>query len=582
MPIISNSIQNNGGSSQGIRSQTRTYRSGNSTLHLREGQTLRGVISDIHGNDITLSMEDGSSFTGQLPDANQYSIGQKAAFLITGLENNTIYMKATTGAYLLNMEDTIAQALEEALLPRSPRNLDVVRSLLSNNQSISRENIMASIQLCAQYPEADVHSVITMKCLGLPMTNESVLQFENYQTQTHQLLYKMDTLTDSIGDMLHAIGSQVPALAKETASALLDLALEGVTVPEQTGEAATVSAEENSEAPIPETGEEAADTTDNPVQNSSNGTAGAETSTPFLRVKNLINNLTESVGSKNTPEPENPTFSKEEVGAYLPEEERAAVHEQLRDLPFSEAAKKQLADGTLSVSRFLTEIKQMLPNLTDGQAGKLISSDAFRKLVKGQFLSNWTISPKQLKEPGALTETYEKMAKEWETLSHFSQTVLGKDVFSKLSSSASDMTENLNFMKTLNETFPYIQLPIKLQNQNAHADLYVMTRKEALKKNPDNLKVLLHLDMEHLGTLDIRIAKENTAVSLNFFVSEKDTLHLFERNVELLLDAINAQGYACTSELSLKEKEVDIVNDFLATNKAPIGDMKRYNFDLRA
>ena len=288
------------------------------------------------------------------------------------------------------------------------------------------------------------------------------------------------------------------------------------------------------------------------------------------------------MGSKSTPEPENPAFSKEEVGAYLPEEERAAVHEQLRDLPFSEAAKKQLADGTLSVSRFLTEIKQMLPNLTDEQAGKLISSDAFRKLVKGQFLSNWTISPKQLKEPGALTETYEKMAKEWETLSHFSQTVLGKDVFSKLSSSASDMTENLNFMKTLNETFPYIQLPIKLQNQNAHADLYVMTRKEALKKNPDNLKVLLHLDMEHLGTLDIRIAKENTAVSLNFFVSEKDTLHLFERNVELLQDAINAQGYACTSELSLKEKEVDIVNDFLATNKAPIGDMKRYNFDLRA
>ena len=491
MPIISNSIQNNGGSSQGIRSQTRTYRSGNSTLHLREGQTLRGVISDIHGNDITLSMEDGSSFTGQLPDANQYSIGQKAAFLITGLENNTIYMKATTGAYLLNMEDTIAQALEEALLPRSPRNLDVVRSLLSNNQSISRENIMASIQLCAQYPEADVHSVITMKCLGLPMTNESVLQFENYQNQTHQLLYKMDTLTDSIGDMLHAIGSQVPALAKETASALLDLALEGVTVPEQTGEAATVSAEENSEAPIPETGEEAADTTDNPVQNSSDGTAGAETSTPFSRVKNLINNLTESVGTKNTPEPETPAFSKEEVGAYLPEEERAAVHEQLRDLPFSEAAKKQLADGTLSVSRFLTEIKQMLPNLTDGQAGKLISSDAFRKLVKGQFLSNWTISPKQLKEPGALTETYEKMAKEWETLSHFSQTVLGKDVFSKLSSSASDMTENLNFMKTLNETFPYIQLPIKLQNQNAHADLYVMTRKEALKKNPYIWKMLV-------------------------------------------------------------------------------------------
>lgn len=52
MPIISNSIQNNGGSSQGIRSQTRTYRSGNSTLHLREGQTLR--VSLVISTEMTL------------------------------------------------------------------------------------------------------------------------------------------------------------------------------------------------------------------------------------------------------------------------------------------------------------------------------------------------------------------------------------------------------------------------------------------------------------------------------------------------------------------------------------------------
>ena len=152
MPIISNSVQNNGGgsASAGVSSQARTYRSGDSTLTLREGQTLKGVVSDIHGNEITLSMDNGSSFTGKLPDANQYSIGQKAAFQITGLNDNTIYMKATSGAYLLDMEDTVEQALEEAGLPKSTRNLDVARSLLQNQQSISRENIMSSIQLCAK------------------------------------------------------------------------------------------------------------------------------------------------------------------------------------------------------------------------------------------------------------------------------------------------------------------------------------------------------------------------------------------------------------------------------------------------
>lgn len=215
MAIISNSIQNNSqGTSSGVSSpRSQTYRSGNSTIQLQEGQTLKGVVSDVHGKEITLSMEDGSSFTGKLPDASQYSIGQKAAFQITSLDSNTIYMKAVSGAYLLDIEDTIEQALEEAALPKSDRNIEVVRSLLQNQQSISRENIMSSIQLCARFPKVDVNAVITMKRLGLPMTQESVQQFENYQNQNHQLLSKMDTLTNEITKMLNSIGSQVPRLA---------------------------------------------------------------------------------------------------------------------------------------------------------------------------------------------------------------------------------------------------------------------------------------------------------------------------------------------------------------------------------
>ena len=610
MSIISNSIQNNGGgSSQGIRSQSRTYRSGNSTLHLREGQTLKGVVSDIHGNEITLSMEDGSSFTGKLPDANQYSIGQKAAFLITSLEDNTIYMKATTGAYLLDMEDTVAQALEEAGLPRSSRNLDVVRSLLANQQSISRENIMASIKLCAQYPDADVNSVITMRRLGMPMTETSVNQFENYQNQTHQLLYKMDSLGDSIAQMLQSIGSQIPRFAKEAGNQLLTLALEGNPTPEEQILTAQM-ADAASESLLPETdaegnplaaetaSEEAADDS----QSASNletaeeavppeaqqQTPEAETASPLARMRQLFSAITDGNGAARSAMSEagmtedfRTPFIHEQTGFILSPEERTSFSEQLKEFPLSEEVKAGLADGSVTAREFLTEIKQAFPHMTDEQAGALLTSKAFQKIVKGQFLSNWTISPEHLKKEGALEEVYEKMSKQFDALSHFSETVLGKDVFKQLSNTASDMNDNLNFMKTLNETFQYVQLPLKLQNQNTHGDLYVMTRKEALKKDPKDLKVLLHLDMDHLGTLDIQIARENTAVSLKFFVSTEETLHLLNRNMELLNDAINQQGYACTSELSMKEKDVDIVNDFIA-QETPVGDMKRYNFDLRA
>lgn len=611
MPIISNTVQNNGGgSSQGIRPQTRTYRSGNSTLQLREGQTLKGVVSDIHGNEITLSMEDGSSFKGKLPDANQYSIGQKAAFLITSLDDNTIYMKATTGAYLLDMEDTVAQALEEAGLPRSPRNLDVVRSLLANQQSISRENIMSSIQLCAQYPEADVNSVITMRRLGFPMTDTSVKQFENYQNQTHQLLYKMDSLGDSIGTMLQAVGTQVPRLAQGVGIQLLALALQGSPNTEEQTLAAQMAATAGADlpaeesdnagtAPLPAETETEALTAEKHTENleellsaGDSETVQApteqETAGPFARMRQLFSNITDgSAAARNAMAEQGLTddfrlpFIHEQTGFILSPEERTAFTAFLKDYPLSEELRSGLTDGTITAREFLTELQEAFPRMTDEQAGKLLASKSFQSIVKGQFLSNWTISPEQLKQEGALDEVYNKMARQFEALSHFSEHVLGKDVFKQMSGTASDMNENLQFMKTLNETFQYVQLPLKMQNQNTHGDLYVMTRKESLKKNPNELKVLLHLDMDHLGTLDIQISKENTAVSLRFFVSTEESLHLLDRNMELLHDAINEQGYACNAQLSMKEKDVDVVNDFIA-QEAPVGDMKRYNFDLRA
>lgn len=602
MAIISNSIQNNSqGTSSGVSSpRSQTYRSGNSTIQLQEGQTLKGVVSDVHGKEITLSMEDGSSFTGKLPDASQYSIGQKAAFQITSLDNNTIYMKAVTGAYLLDIEDTIEQALEEASLPKSDRNIEVVRSLLQNQQSISRENIMSSIQLCARFPKIDVNAVITMKRLNLPMTQESVQQFENYQNQNHQLLSKMDTLTNEIAKMLNSIGSQVPRLASEIGTRILAMALEGNPSLEEnalTETTTTIPAETATDGKAQTT----AELTDSPeiteeenAKMSGSETMPGETTDaaqnpgPLARMRQLFTTLTDGNAAARTALTESglsedfrTPFIHEQAGFILSPEERQSFASFLSEYPIPEELKQGIADGTITARQFLTAIKDMLPQLSDEQAGKLLTSKAFQDLVKAQFTSGWTVSPEQLKKEQALDVIYDKMSRQFEALSHFSEQVLGKNIFSQLSQNASDMSNNLDFMKMMNQTFQYIQLPLKLQNQNAHGDLYVMTRKEALRKNPDKLSVLLHLDMDHLGTLDIRIIKEYTAVSASFFVSTRETKDLLERNIELLNDAINEQGYAFTSQLSMKEKDIDVVKDFIGAD-APVGDLKRYNFDLRA
>lgn len=596
MPIVSNGIQNStdSPSSSVASSQPKAYRTGNTTVMLREGQTLKGVVSDVHSDQITLVMEDGTAFTGRLPDAGQYSIGQKAAFKIVSLDQNTIYMKAVSTSYLLDMEDTIDQALEEAGLPKSARNSDVVRSLLMNQQSISRENLLSSIRLCATYPDADVNSVITLRRLGLPLTPENLAQFEQYENNDHSLLDHFAQITDSIGDLMNAIGTQVPRLSGQTAGQLLNLALSSSLTPEEQAlkEAQAAASEAQTEAVAQEgEGSDAPETAEKAPANAADAALSEETevsSSPFSRMKQIFSSLTDGASVAKAALSETGLakdykvpFIHEQVGFSLSPEEREALHSLLSDLPLPEELTTSLQEGTLTTRDFLTAVRQALPRMSSEQAAGLLSSPAFQRLVKDQFLSNWTLSPEKLKQKGAVEELYQQISSQVDKLSHFSQDVFGKNLFENLQQQTTQTSQNLNFMKLLNDTYQYVQLPVKLQQQNAHGDLYVMTRKESLRRHPDSLKALLHLDMDHLGSLDIHIIRENTSITTKFFVDEKDTLQLLEKNINLLQDALNEQGFSFSSEFSMKEKDFNLVNDFMNA-EAPVGTIARYNFDLRA
>ena len=592
MPITSNSVHNNQNQSGSMNtaSARRTFRSGGSTFTVREGETLKGVVSDIHGNEITISMEDGSSFTGKLPEASQYSIGQKAAFLITGLEGGTIYMKAMTQAYLLGMEDTIEQALEEAGLPKSPRNLEIVRSLLQNQQSISRENIADSLQLCARYTQADVNSVITMKRLGMPMDTATVTQFDNYSNQAHQLLYRMDTLADSINDLLSGLAEENPDIARYAANEILDTALnslpsleEFTLASEQAQKTATELSPELSES-ISENDMAIADSAqESHVEGEVNSAPAQETTaSPFERMKQLLNGITErSTAAETTSETSG--FIPEQTGRLLSAGERSALSGLLEAFTENKDLLSSLEKGELTARELLTAIKDSLPSLPAENIKELFSSGEFHKVMKGQFLSNWTLSPEGLKESNSVESLYNRMNEQLTELTNLSRMFATRSAGETIVNTTTDMQQNLEFIKMLNEQFAYMQLPLKLSQENAHGDLYVMTRKNALKKSKDNLKVLLHLEMDSLGTLDIHITKEHTNISTQFYVAKDSARKLLEKNAELLKDAINEQGYSFSSEFLAKEKDIDIVQDFIENDvPAPVGNIKRYNFDLRA
>ncbi len=590
MPISSNSVHNNQNQSGSMNTSAakRTFRSGNSTITVREGETLKGVVSDIHGNEITISMEDSSSFTGRLPEASQYSIGQKAAFLITGLDSGTIYMKAISEAYILGMEDTIEQALEEAGLPKSPRNLEIVRSLLLNQQSISRENIANSLQLCARYPQADVNTVITMKRLGMPMDTATVTQFDSYSHQTHQLLFRMDSLANSVNDLLADLAMENPAIARYAANEVLDTVLNSPPSLEEFNLISEqVQAANSMEAgtELAQNGEPVTENVPGEQEITQQDAAEAQSqaaASPFTRMKQLLSGITDRAAGTETAL-ESPGFIHEQTGHLLSAEERSTLSGLIEKFTDNKELLSSLEKGDLTARELLTSVKTVLASLPDDLIKELFSSKEFQKLTKGQLLSNWTLSPEGLKEKNSVENLYNRMNEQLTQLTNLSRMFATRPAGENIVNSTSDMQQNMEFMKMLNEQFTYMQLPLKLSQENAHGDLYVMTRKNALKKSKDNLKVLLHLEMDSLGTLDIHITKEHTNISTQFYVAKDSARKLLEKNAELLKDAINNQGYSFTSEFLDKEKDIDLVHDFIENEtSAPIGNVTRYNFDLRA
>ena len=603
MAITSNSVQNNQNRSGNLNTNAakRTYRTNGGMLNIREGETLKGVVSDIHGNRITISLDDGSSFSGTLPEASQYSIGQKAAFQITSLEGGTIYMKAVSQAYVLGMEDTVEQALEEAGLPKSPRNLEVVRSLLENQQSISKQNIMDSLKLCARYPQADVNTVISMKRLGMPMDAASVTQFDNYQNQTHQLLYRMNSLTDSVNDLLLNLVKENPSIARYAAGEVLNIALDSIpsleefnlTAMRPTGNAEAGVAGAGAEL-LTENGDKLSPEADNGLSSETSdglpsgtdpasGRTGETASSPFARMRQLLTNMTDRASATKPSAAESASFIPEQAGHILSTDERSELAAIMEKFSADEESRSLLKDGTLTAREILTAIKDALPSLSDEDLHGLLDKKGFGKLVKGQFLSGWTLSPEGLKEENGIERLYGKMQEQLSELSSLNRMFATRPAGESIVNTTADMQQNMEFMKMLNEQFTYLQLPMKLSEQNAHGDLYVMTRKNALKKSKDNLKVLLHLEMDSLGILDIHITKEHTNISTTFFVEKDAARKLLEKNADLLKDAINKQGYSFTSEFAAKQKDIDLVHDFMEQDSpAPIGSVTRYNFDLRA
>lgn len=688
-----NSRNASGQAARTVGSSTANYGVARNAASLHLGDVLRGEITDLRNNEISITLEDNTVVRAQIPDSASYSIGQTGTFRLTNIAGNTIYLENISTGYTDTEIALINKALEEANLPVTERNQTTVKALMDNLLPINRESIQNLMQQSYDLKTDDMNTVAVMKRLMMEMNADSVEQFSNYRNDNYQLLERLQDFSQSIPSLLHTLASDGPADAVAAFGKSL-LAI-GLSSPETTTALQTI-------ADLPQQVQEdilkmlsGTAMTEDALMQLKDGTLSLQDALTMIRdaamsgtlsspdgdniaalteqlnqinqalepaaenppvltedfVKNVItmNQAEENEIQENTPEiieemPEEPAAkpesrfafagkflhsisenakntlsgtldalrnaaapqpaaqtapntslsvladayqnyarSRDLLSSYLSANERNELVNELQNLPVSRTMLMDIASGEASTKDVLTAIYNAV-NLSDSEQIKsLFASSSFEKLFGRELQSSWTMTPEQIAK-GNISEFYSKIHSQMRQFQNLIQTTLSGSDSQELNNSAHDIEKNIFFMKTLNETFSYFQLPLKLPSQNAHSDLYVYSQKERLRQNPDKASVLLHLDMEHLGTIDIRLERNHSDISAQFSLNDKESVNLFRVNEHVLKDALSEQGFRCLMNIQEKDQPSPTVDDFINTkvNTHATTEMKRFSFDIRA
>ncbi|MCR5474572.1 MAG: flagellar hook-length control protein FliK [Lachnospiraceae bacterium] len=246
------------------------------------------------------------------------------------------------------------------------------------------------------------------------------------------------------------------------------------------------------------------------------------------------------------------------------------------------ADKAALEAKLLSQTEDLPAVRQTITQKLTG----LLKSEAFSKLLGDSLKAQMSIKPEDVSQNGKIEELYSRIQKTTSRISQLMENIARTD--SPAAQSSAALMDNVNFMNQLNEFVNYVQLPLKMAGEDANGELYVYTNKKNLSNADGNYSALLHLDMEHLGPMDIYVTmRDHTKVSTNFYLQSEDLLDFMEDHIDMLTKRLAEKGYDTSMRVTKKEKGETIkpmADEFTkdeARADAPVM-VSKMRFDVRA
>ncbi|MBO6015466.1 MAG: flagellar hook-length control protein FliK, partial [Lachnospiraceae bacterium] len=287
--------------------------------------------------------------------------------------------------------------------------------------------------------------------------------------------------------------------------------------------------------------------------------------------------LGEPVKDTAVPQEQIREFCMALQNSVLVKELRADAENLLKLNPQTPAYKIAQAQFLQKSLLLENEITQTVKNALFGEKGLMDQ-------IRARFTEQLTLRPEDVGNEKQVEQFYEKLINK---MQHLQQALshAGPDA-SPAVQSAWQMQENVQFMNNLNQVYQYVQLPLKMFDQNTNGELYVYTNKKHLADADGNMSAFLHLTMDHIGPLDVRVQlSDSNRVSTQFYLRD-DMIDFIADHIHLLDERLQAKGYhVSTGVHTMQDEEEKSVIDHMMDPQA-IGVKSRLlsvnSFDMKA
>ena len=585
---------------------------------LKEGEIFEGSVNSIDNGKVTIGLANGQTMTARLDAGVNLMEGQSVFFQVKSNDGNLIQIRPVSLGSL-DANPTLLKALDMANIAATERTINMVNSMMQNSLSISPENLAAMNRAMINNPGVDPQTLVTMSKYGMDMSPENVNMFQNYANDKALIIDNFDTISEMLPELM---------TSKEvSASDIINInnSIREIFIPEVASDEAQVNQTQvqgeiqQANASIDATASNTANA--NQTQNAEiNPQIVAEAKDGVINnaqgeVINLVNpeaNSEQAALAKGAvPESEIIQESRETINqqtiiteneasnqvlnSFAGEKQISSFNTLLNSLPDFPKDNLQIfgEDGSLradadinQVFKEITDYFNNHPDIPKETLNDIIREPLYKGILKNIIANSFAMEPKDITKPGEISKLYERVLKQTEALERLIASFSGKAA-ETIKNQTSEIRQNINFMNSANEMYNFVQIPLKMYNQNTDSMLYVRQNKKSSYEAGEEITAFLHFDMEHLGSTDVFIRLKENNVGCKWNLASEESMKLIEDNLDILTARLEAKGFSVKSEVTCGEPKTSFVEDFLgappvSTEDKPEGLVHRYSFDMRA